>query len=253
MSERPAYDAIGLSYSTTRREEPRIARVIWDALGDATSVANIGAGTGNYEPRDREVIAVEPSAVMIAQRSADAAPAVQGVAEAIPLADDSVDAAMAVITDHHWPDRALGLAEMQRVARKRVVALTLDLAPRFEFWLMRDYLTEYTSLDADRAPGLSDLGATTGATVRPVPVPYDCIDAFGLAFWRRPEAYLDPGVRAGISFFHLLDSDHVERAMERLADDLASGAWAERNSALLELDELDLGLRLVVWELEGPG
>ena len=236
MDRRPAYDAIGVGYRTTRREEPRIARAIWDVLGDAKSVANIGAGTGNYEPRDREVVAIEPSEVMIGQRAADAAPALQGVAEAIPLADDSVDAAMAVITDHHWSDRALGLAEMQRIARKRVVALTLDLTPRFEFWLMRDYLTEYESLVPKGAPGLCELAVGSAATIRPVPVPHDCVDGFGLAFWRRPAAYLDPEVRAGISFFHLLDKEHVERAMERLADDLASGAWAQRNRDLLELD-----------------
>ena len=248
MDRQPAYDVMGVGYANTRREEPRIARAIWEALGDAASVANIGAGTGSYEPRDREVIAIEPSEIMIAQRAAGAAPAVQGVAEAIPLDDDSVDAAMAVITDHHWPDRALGLAEMRRIARKRVVALTIDFAPRFEFWLTRDYLTEYRSLDPNRAPGLYEQAVASSATIRPVPVPHDCVDGFGLAFWRRPDAYLDPVVRAGISFFHQLDCEHVERAMAQLEDDLASGAWAGRNSELCELEELDLGLRLVVWQ-----
>lgn len=244
----PAYDVMGVGYASTRREEPRIARAIWEALGDAASVANIGAGTGSYEPRDREVLAIEPSEVMIAQRAADAAPALQGVAEAIPLEDDSVEAAMAVITDHHWASPALGLAEMQRIARRRVVALTLDFAPRNEFWLTRDYLTEYLTVDPDQAPGLYELAVAGSATIRPVPIPHDCVDGFALAFWRRPEAYLDPAVRAGISVFHLLDGGHVGRAMERLAADLASGAWAERNRELLELDELDLGLRLVAWE-----
>jgi len=248
MQSEAAYDVIGVGYSATRREEPRIARAIWEALGDAVSVANIGAGTGSYEPRDRDVTAVEPSAIMIAQRAADAAPAIQGSAEQIPLGDDSVDAAMAVITDHHWSNRALGLAEMRRIARKRVVALTIDFAPRFEFWLTRDYLTEYGLLDPDQAPGLYELAVASSATIRPVPVPHDCVDGFGLAFWRRPAAYLDPAVRAGISFFHQLDSGHVERAMKRLAADLARGAWAERNRELLDLEELDLGLRLVVWQ-----
>jgi len=252
VDPQPAYDVLGVGYVTTRREEPRIARTIWNALGDAASVANVGAGTGSYEPRDREVIAIEPSGTMIAQRAGDAAPAVQGVAEAIPLADNSVDAAMAVITDHHWSDRAVGLAEMKRIARMRVVALTIDFAPRFEFWLTRDYLTEYRSLDPDRAPGLYELAVASSATIQPVPVPHDCVDGFGLAFWRRPAAYLDPRVRAGISFFHQLDSGHVERAMERLAADLASGAWADRNRDLLELEELDLGLRLVVWPNDQP-
>lgn len=252
MDRHPAYDVMGVGYSNTRREEPRIARAIWAALGDAASVANIGAGAGSYEPRDRDVIAIEPSEIMIAQRAADAAPAIQGVAEAIPLPDDSVDAAMAVITDHHWSDRPRGLAEMRRIARRRVVALTLDFSPRFEFWLMRDYLTEYWSLEMDRAPGLYELGVASSAAIAPVPVPHDCIDGFGLSFWRRPEAYLDPRVRAGISFFHQLGSEHVGQAMERLAADLASGAWAERNSELIELEELDLGLRLVVWRADSP-
>jgi hypothetical protein len=249
MDSPPAYDLMGRGYTTTRHEDPRIAQAIWEALGDASSVANIGAGTGNYEPRDREVIAVDPSYVMLAQRRPDAAPAIQGTAEQIPLADASVDAAMAVMTDQHWRDRSLGLAEMRRIARRRVVALTLDEAPRDHFWLTRDYLTEYASLRSRRDPNLYEL-AVAGATamIRPVPVPHDCADGFALAFWRRPDAYLDPAVRAGISIFHLLDAGHVESAMQRLADDVASGAWTERNRDLLDLDELDLGLRLVTWE-----
>jgi SAM-dependent methyltransferase len=254
VDRRPAYDVIGVGYPATRREDPRIAQAIWEALGDAASVANIGAGTGNYEPSDRDVIAVEPSELMIAQRPAGAAPAVQGTAEDIPLADASVDAAMAVITDHHWADRALGLAEMGRVARQRVVALTIDFDPRAEFWLTRDYLTEYRPPEPARGPGLYELALASSATIRPVPVPHDCADGFALAFWRRPSAYLDPGVRAGISVFHQLDGEHVERAMQRLADDLASGRWKEQNQELLDLDELDLGLRLVAWEKDDlPG
>lgn len=248
MDRQPAYDVMGVGYANTRREDPRIARTIWEALGDAASVANVGAGTGNYEPRDREVIAIEPSELMIAQRAADAAPAIRATAEDIPLADESVDVAMAVMTDHHWVDRSRGLAEMGRIARRRVVALTIDFAPRAQFWLTRDYFPEYRPLDAGRGPGLYALAVASTATIRPVPVPHDCTDGFALAFWRRPAAYLDPAVRAGISVFHQLDSGSVERATERLADDLASGAWAERNGDLLDLDELDLGLRLVVWE-----
>ena len=248
MDSRPAYDVMGVGYSTTRHEDPRIARAIWEALGDAASVANIGAGTGNYEPRDREVVAIEPSDVMRAQRPPGSAPAIAGTAERIPLEDASVDVAMAVLTDQHWRDRALGLAEMRRIARRRVVALTFDESPRAHFWLTRDYLTEYRSLRSDRDPNLYELALDGAAAIRPVPVPHDCADGFALAFWRRPAAYLDPAVRAGISVFHLLDEAHVESAMQRLADDLASGAWAERNRDLLDRDELDLGLRLVVWE-----
>ena len=249
MERAPAYDVIGLGYSATRREEPRIAQPIWDALGDATSVANIGAGTGNYEPRDREVIAVEPSAVMRAQRPQGAAPAIEGTAERIPLENESVDAAMAVMTDQHWVDRARGLEEMQRIARKRVVALAIDLAPRDG--LLADAGLPHRVPAGPRRPGSKPLRAGRRCGHRPDPSrpgPHDCRDGFALSFWRRPEAYLDPAVRAGISIFHLLDQGHVESAMERLAEDLESGAWEQRNAELLELDELDLGLRLIVWE-----
>jgi SAM-dependent methyltransferase len=249
MNHARAYDVMGIGYAATRREDSRIADPIWAALGDASSVANIGAGTGNYEPRDHEVIAVEPSAVMRAQRPAGAAPAIEGTAEHIPLADASVDAAMAVMTDQHWDDRARGLREMQRIARARVVALAIDFGPREQFWLTRDYLTGYRPVHADRDPGLYELALAGGsASISPVPVPHDCVDGFALAFWRRPHAYLDPEVRAGISLFHLLDERHVDAAMERLANDLSSGAWEKRNGALLDLDDLDLGLRLIVWE-----
>jgi hypothetical protein len=247
MDNRPLYDVIGVGYSTTRREDPRIAQEVWDALGDASSVANIGAGSGIYAPRDREVIAVEPSAVMLAQRAANAAPAIRGAAEQIPLEDASVDASMAVFTDQHWDDCALGLSEMRRIARRRVVALTIDHRGGDQFWLIRDYLTEYSLLRPLRHVGLYELGIASNATIHPVPVPYDCTDGLFRAFWRRPHAYLDPVVRAGISVFHRLDSGHVERAMQRLAEDLASGLWTERNRRLLQLDEFDLGLRLIVW------
>jgi hypothetical protein len=248
MDSQPSYDVMGVGYTTTRREDPRIAQAILDALGDAVSVANIGAGTGNYEPHDREVIAIEPSDVMRAQRRPGSAPAIHGTAERIPLEDASVDAAMAVLTDQHWNDRALGLSEMRRIARRRVVALTFDESPREHFWLTRDYLTEYKTLRSDRDPNLHELALEGSAVIRPVPVPHDCLDGFALAFWRRPAAYLDPAVRAGISVFHMLDEAHVESAMQQLADDLRSGAWAERNRDLLALEELDLGLRLVVGE-----
>ena len=146
---------------------------------------------------------------MRAQRRPGSAPAIQGTAERIPLEDASVDAAMAVLTDQHWRDRALGLAEMLRIARRRVVALTFDESPRAQFWLTRDYLTEYASLRSGRDPNLYELAVRGAAAIRAVPVPHDCADGFALAFWRRPAAYLDPAVRAGISVFHLLDPAHV--------------------------------------------
>ena len=241
------YDRIGRTYTTTRREDPRIAAAIHVALGDALTVVNVGAGTGSYEPRDREVIAVEPSEVMIAQRPEDAVPVVRARAEELPFADSSFDAAMAVLSDHHWEDRARGLCELRRVARQRVVVFTWDPRLADEFWLTRDYLGGFK-----RLPGMSieDIAHCVDATrIEPVPIPHDCHDGFYHAFWRRPSAYLDERVRAGISVFAKLDRDETTDMVSRLKTDLESGSWARRNANLLELDEVDLGYRLVIAEL----
>jgi SAM-dependent methyltransferase len=246
MAKQPLYDRIGVSYSQTRREEPRIAARIHHALGDARSVVNVGAGAGAYEPRDREVIAVEPSSVMIAQRPPGAARAIQARAEALPLRDDSVDAAMAVLSDHHWEDRRRGLREMRRVARGRVVLFTYEPAMADSFWFVRDYLPGFYHL---ASMSIEEIAATLGdARVEPVPIPHDCADGFFVAFWRRPHAYLDERVRAGTSVFARVPEEQCEEAIERLRADLESGAWEERNGHLLELDELDLGFRLVTAE-----
>src|SRR6185369_7762292 len=134
------YDRIGRSYTATRRPDPRLAARIADALGDARSVVNVGAGTGSYEPCDRFVVAVEPSATMVRARASGPTPIVRAAAEALPLANGSVGAAMAVLTIHHWDDVARGLAEMRRVARRRVVIFTWDQGVWQTFWLIRDYL-----------------------------------------------------------------------------------------------------------------
>jgi SAM-dependent methyltransferase len=246
VAKQPLYDQIGSTYTLTRREEPRIAERIHRALGDARSVVNVGAGAGAYEPRDREVIAVEPSSVMLAQRSPDAAPAIQARAEALPLADDSVDAAMTVLSDHHWEDRAGGLRELRRVARRRVVVFTYDPELADSFWFIRDYLPGFHHL---AGMSIEDIAAALGgASVEPVPIPHDCVDGFFLAFWRRPHAYLDERVRAGTSVFARVPEEECAEAIERLRADLESGAWEERHRDLLALDELDLGFRLVVGE-----
>jgi SAM-dependent methyltransferase len=243
------YDAIGRTYTATRGTEPRIAARIWDALGDARTVVNVGAGTGSYEPPDRAVTAVEPSAVMIAQRPPGAAPAVQASAEALPFDDESFDAAMAVLTLHHWSDLRAGCAELRRVARDRVVVFSWDPTFVGRMWLGPEYFPQCAREDADGFPSLAEQAAALGAEVEVVPIPWDCRDGFFSAFWRRPEAYLDPAVRAGISTLAKRSENELAEGLARLRADLESGAWARRHADLLERDELDLGYRLLVAEL----
>jgi SAM-dependent methyltransferase len=247
MSTEPLYDQLGRGYADKRRPDPRIAAQLDSALGGAVGVVNVGAGTGSYEPQGRRVVAVEPSPVMIAQRSPDAVPAVQAVAEDLPLPDDSFDAALAVLTVHHWNDASRGLAELRRVARRQVV-LTWDPSFLATFWFTRDYLPEAEDLDKGFADFDTTLAELSPSRVETVPVPHDCHDGFYAAYWRRPAAYLDAAVRAAISGFSILDADITKRALGRLAADLESGEWHRRNAALLELDELDLGYRLVIAE-----
>jgi SAM-dependent methyltransferase len=209
-------------------------------------VVNVGAGAGAYEPRDRWVLAVEPSETMIAQRPPGAAPVVRATAEALPLADATVDAAMAVLTVHHWSDWRAGVAEMMRVARSRVVVWSFDPEAIDEYWLVRDYLPEIAELDRGRFPPVEEFAtALGGARVEHVPIPRDCRDGVLAAFYARPERYLDPVVRAGMSPFAVIDA---ERAMARLADDLRSGAWDARWGHLRDAPELEAGYRLFVAE-----
>jgi SAM-dependent methyltransferase len=247
MSSMPAiYDQIGQGYRRHRQPDPRIAAQVGDALGDARTLVNVGAGAGSYEPMDREVVAVEPSATMIAQRPQGAARVIQASAESLPFADGSFDAAMAILTIHHWNDRPRGLAELRRVARHRVVILTHlpDAAP---FWLTDDYVPEITAMDRGIFPPIAEIESVLGpARVTPVPVPHDCVDGFLGAYWRRPEAYLDPTIRASISGFAKLPS--TSQGIERLRADLASGEWERRNGSLRRLESVDLGYRLVVCE-----
>jgi SAM-dependent methyltransferase len=246
MSSAQLYDTIGTTYTVTRRTEPRIAARIWAALGDARTVLNVGAGTGSYEPPDRHVLAVEPSALMRSQRLPDAAPCLAGSAENLPFDDQSFDAAMAVCTVHHWQDPIAGLREMRRVAR-RVVVFAGDTSDPGQFWLTRDYLPGFAALRACRVlASLTELARVIGARMEPVPIPWDCADGFFEAYWRRPEAYLDENVRRGISVWATLGPDAEQRAVHSLRHDLASGLWAERNRDLVDLDAADLGLRLLI-------
>jgi SAM-dependent methyltransferase len=242
------YAALGTAYATRRRPDPRIAGVIRAALGGARTVLNVGAGTGSYEPWDRRVVALEPSTVMIRQRPPAAAPVVRGTAESLPFADQAFDAALAILTVHHWASAPAGLAELSRVARQQVV-LTWDPAVRDGFWLVRDYLPAI----AEHERSLACLPVVQAGLARgrrevitcDVPVPGDCADGFLGAYWRRPEAYLDPAIRAAMSGIALLDAGVVAAGCGRLAADLASGRWHSRHGYLLGRPELDLGYRLV--------
>ena len=236
------YDTIGLNYQDLRRPDPRIAAVIDAALGNARTVVNVGAGTGSYEPAHRQVTAVEPSAAMIAKRACGAAKAVQASAEELPFADDAFDAAMAVLTIHHWPDKSAGLRELRRVTRGPIVLLTFDPASRP--WLT-DYLPELAALDEANMPALSDYARWLGPVrIAPVPVPHDCSDGFLYAYWRRPAAYLDPVIRSGSSSFWALPN--LDEGLNRLEADLRSGAWQARYAELLDAETYDAGYRLVI-------
>jgi SAM-dependent methyltransferase len=245
-----AYDRMGVGYSAVRRPEPRIAARIEAALGDAQSVLNVGAGSGSYEPLDRQVTAVEPSQTMIEQRPPGSAPVIAGVAEDLPFEDDGFDAAMALITIHHWSDVRAGLAEMVRVARQRVVVLTFDPAPIRELWLVRDYFPGALDYHASVMPPIAELTATLpNAAVEPVPIPNGCVDGFFIALWDRPEMHLDPNVRRASSSWHQMPQNEIDEGLAKLEADLESGRWDERNGNLRSQPELDVGLRLVTAEL----
>ena len=244
----PSYDTIGRTYTATRRPDFRIAARILHALGDARDVVNVGAGAGAYEPMDRLVIAIEPSRTMIRQRAPGTAAALQASAEAVPLGVRSVEAALAILTVHHWSDRERAFAEIRCVARWRAVFLTCD--PAFPgWWLTRDYFPTIRARDRERFPPLQAFGALGLVESSTVPIPCDCSDGFLAAFWRRPESYLDPRLRANISSFAQLTAAELEPGLVRLEQDLASGRWERRNGALRALGELDCGYRLVTCEL----
>lgn len=237
------YDTIGRGYTANRRTDPRIAVAIHRALGDASSVVNVGAGSGSYEPR-HTVLAIEPSQIMIDQRPPDSAPALRAYAEALPLPDDVADAALAVLTVHHWTDLAAGLAELRRIARRRVVIFTWRPERLATYWL-NDYLPSGSGLNdhpqARSVEAITSLLLGSQITVDAVPIPHDCADGFAAAYWRRPRAYLDADVRAGISTLAMAEPAALRRALDRLAGDLDSGRWHAEQAELLHLDEFDVG------------
>lgn len=236
------YDRIGLNYAELRRPDPRIAAAIEGALGSAQTVVNIGAGTGSYEPAGRTVTAVEPSIEMIRKRRPSVSSVVQAFAHDLPFEDRAFDAAMAVLTLHHWPDKQAALREVRRVTRGPIVILTFDPAARP--WLT-DYLPQLAELDESQMPAMSDYARWLGPVrISHVPVPHDCTDGFLYAYWRRPGAYLDPRIRSGSSSFWAIGN--VDSGVQRLAGDLERGEWERRYAGLLNLEAYDAGYRLVV-------
>ncbi len=236
------YDYIGVNYAELRKPDPRIAKTIEHALGDARTVLNVGAGTGSYEPSNRQLIAVEPSRKMIDKRSPNAAKVIQTSVANLPFEDRSFEASMAILTVHHWRDKEEGLCEMRRVTDGRIVLLTFD--PSYRPWLT-DYLPELVALDEAQMPTMSDYRRWLNPVkITPVLVPHDCSDGFLYAYWRRPAAYLDSRIRSGSSSFWSLNSAEV--GLQKLRRDLASGEWERRYADLLTLDEYDAGYRLIV-------
>lgn len=241
------YDDIGVGYASVRRPDPRIAQVIRDAIGEVATLVNVGAGSGSYEPTDLAVVAVEPSEVMVAQRDAAAAPVVRAIAERLPFAAGTFDVASALLTIHHWNDAERGIAELQRVSRRQVI-LTWDPEVTFEqFWFVRDYFPA----SYEQEQGLTTLDEIlrivgNEARVSTVPVPADCTDGFYAAYWARPEAYLNPNVRAGISAFTLNDHAGLDDALAHLASDLQTGVWERNHGPLRQLESIDAGYRLVI-------
>ncbi|HXN63084.1 MAG TPA: methyltransferase domain-containing protein [Acidimicrobiales bacterium] len=260
MTTSPVYDTIGQAYVAHRRPDPRWEALVAEQIGEARVVVNVGAGTGSYEPADndpdpdpdadrhRTVVAIEPSSVMVAQRPSGAAPAVRASASALPLPTGWADVALGVCTVHHWDDWKAGLAEMQRVARRQVI-LAIDFDLHGTFWLLEDYLPEVGDHTRRCHPGADLIAEAIGATdVITLPVPRDMQDGVLGAYWCRPEAYLDPAVRANASGLALADPAVIARGVGELERDLGSGAWQRRHADLLAQESVDLGYRLVVAE-----
>ena len=240
------YDNIGTGYSRYRRPDPRIAAAVTAALGRSATVVNVGAGAGSYEPSDRVVVAVEPSVTMIRQRAPGTAPVVQASALHLPFRDKSFAAALAVLTVHHWADRRRGLSELVRAARDRIVIVTFEPAAA-GFWLVDEYFPAVRDVIRRSLPALDEIREVLGSVqVHPLLIPHDCTDGFLCAYWRRPEAYLDAGVRRAISAFANVSA--ADAGIERLRRDLQDGTWYQRHRDLVTKDSLDLGYRLIVAE-----
>jgi SAM-dependent methyltransferase len=250
--EQPRYETIGHQYARFRREDPRIRARIRASLGSARSVVNVGAGAGSYEPTDLHVVAIEPSDVMAAQRPPALAPAIRATADSIPLRDDSVDAAMAILTLHHWDDaRERGVHELRRVARDRVVILTFDAEVSGAMWLMSDYLPELAELDRAIFPAPEQIASWLGGSIEieTIPIPRDTPDWMLGSYWAHPERVLDASARAATSGFARMPVEVVARVVHAVGLDLQNGSWEARHGRLRQLEEHDVGLRLIVARL----
>ncbi|MEJ2743690.1 MAG: class I SAM-dependent methyltransferase [Gammaproteobacteria bacterium] len=240
------YDGIGEEYSIGRRTDPTIALFLDRFLSDSNSILNVGAGTGSYEPSNKNLVAVEPSTKMISQRADQAYPVKQAFAENLPFDDASFTHSMTILSMHHWLDRAAAFREIKRVTAKRFVALTWNPDSK-PYWLTRDYFPEIYEIDRSIFPSTSELSDTfPGMKYYPLEIPADCIDGFTAAYWARPVAYLDSVVRSGMSTFFKINN--LEQGLTALRNDLKSGAWHSRNGYLLELKRLDVGYVVAVWD-----
>ena len=241
------YEALGAQYRDQRRADPRIARLIHDALGSAGTVLNVGAGTGSYEPEDRHVLPIEPSANMRARRPADRPPAIAGYAEQLPLGDRSVDASMAIATVHQWSNLTKGLSELRRVTRGPIIILTFDGAALRRYWLA-DYVPELMDHEARRCPSIETIRSALGSETRVsmVPVPADCTDGFMEAYYGRPERFLEADVRRAQSAWGFAAPEVEDRFVDTLSRDLQNGAWDRRYGCLRTLPCFEGSLRLII-------
>lgn len=242
------YEKQEIKYALHRRTDARIAAQVNEALGKAQTVLNVGAGAGSYEPADRYITAVEPSAQMRAQRQKlGKVPAINGTADHLPFDDQAFDASMAMVTIHHWPDLERGLKELRRVTKDQVILMTFDPAALHLFWNIH-YFPELIAIEQKRYPEMSRIAAALGGqvTIREIPVPLDCTDGFQEAFYGRPEAFLENGVRRAQSAWGFLPEGLEETLVQNLAKELASGAWDQKYGHYRTQPEFIGALRLVI-------
>jgi SAM-dependent methyltransferase len=254
-SDGTRYDSIGLGYSQCRREDPVLYEKIIAALGSSQTVVNVGAGAGSYEPRDRTVLAVEPSEVMARQRSWDKLPAIKATADRLPFHDKSVDACMTVLSLHHWnPNQMAGVHEMRRIARDRIVIVTIDPRISAQMWLMADYLPEVADLDNRIFPLPETIGDWLGPAteIEVIPTSRDTVDWSLVSFWAHPERVLNPAARGATSAFARQSRTVVDRVVSHVARDLNSGLWDEKHGYLRGLSEYDAGMRMITTRLRPP-